>query len=194
MAKSKHTSSVSSTVYDVYTDADRDEIEAVALEIFKEWVAFAEGRDTLGGKYLLHPTGLYASSLRLEIDRQHVAIIADESIAPEALFLEVGHGSIDLKKYASPTPQHIHMQRGGGVVARVSQQRQPRFPRASPPGRLSPKNPSLYATRRSQFGMLHGSEWATLSKNSPPGSWIIPPMPAYQPGKWLADAAKKRLG
>lgn len=180
-------------VYDVWTDADRDEIEAVALDIFREWVAWAEGKIRIGGKFLLHPTGRYASALRLDIDRNHVAIIADESVAPEAYFLEIPRGPVDLKEYAPPLPRHIRMHRGGGVVARAADQPQPKLPRAG----LSPaqyRTPKLIARRRAQYGKINGSEWATLTRDQPEDSWIIPAMPAYQPGHWLAEEARKRLG
>lgn len=178
-------------VYDVWTTASRDEIDEVALEIFREWILFAEGKETIGGKFLMHPTGKYASALRLDISPNHVAIIADASIAPEALFLEKGHGPIDLKETVKGI-RHIHMHRGGGIVERAEFQPQPSIPRPGPRG-LTYKTPSLYAKRRAQYGMREGSEFATLSPDSAPGSWVIPAMPAYLTAKTLADKAREML-
>lgn len=179
-------------VYDVWTDASREQIDAVAMEIFREWILFAEGKQAIGGHFLMHPTGRYASSLSLDITPSHVSIMADASIAPEALFLELGHGAVDLKQTVHQGLRYIHMHRGGGVVERAAEQPQPSLPRPGPPG-LTYNTPSLYATRRARYGVVEGSEFATLSSNSPPGSWIIPPMPAYRTAQILSEKAKAML-
>lgn len=170
-----------SPIFDVLTDADPTTISEVALAIFRDWVAFALGQTSLGGRILVHPTGRYASSISMKkFDSRegfsHVAIIADEGIAPEALFLETGHKAIDLKKLQAPGPRNLG--RAGGAIARV-------LPTIAQPRAFKP---SLYANARVPTG------WRTLSKNSPPGSWIIPPMPAYMPGRHLAEMAAKALG
>lgn len=181
-------------VYDVWTDASREDIEAVALEIFKDWLAFAEGKAAIGGRLLMHPTGRYASSLRMDMDDHHVAIIADEEVAPEAAFLEVGHGSYDLKQQLHGAEyKHIKMRRGGGEYARVVPNAVAAAPRTGPRF-MRGFGPALYASRRARYGTgMTGKKWATMSENSDPDSWILPPMPAYQPGWLLAERARERL-
>jgi hypothetical protein len=163
------------TTYDVYTNADPEEISEVALDLYKEWLDFAEGLGRIGGRRLVHPTGRYAKSLRLDRgDLQHVAIIADEKVAPEALWLEVGHGSFDLKESLVRGKAYpIHR---GGMLS------------WHPPSASGFQHPALgmEASHRGQFLVA----WARVGGTG----WIVPAMPAYEPGLHLAREAARRLG
>lgn len=84
----------------VFTDLRPDALTEVGLQVYQHWLAFALGKEAVGGRILMHPTGRYASSISFKkLGRYHVAIIADEKIAPEAAVLEKGHGPIDMKRY-----------------------------------------------------------------------------------------------
>jgi len=158
-----------SIIYDVYTSADPTELTDIQLEIFRMWSSFATGGMSLNHKIIRNPGGRYARSLRME---QHglnsVAVLADEAIAPEAHFLEVGHDEVDLKKYLTPGKSYpLHY--GGGSAAR-----------------------GVFGAPRAGGQYMTG--FARMGPNSAPGSWIIPSMPAYAPGQKLAELAAKLAG
>ena len=162
--------------YVVRTTLDPTTVNRIGLEIFAKWVEFARGMTTLGGRKLVYPTGRYASSIRFEkTGEASVAIIADEEIAPEALFLETGHGPIDLKtKLQHGRAYPMHRPRGvtpGTSLRRVG---------------AGPAKPAMWADVRS----AGSSGFASIGPNSPADSWIIPPMPAYAPAAALAAMAR----
>jgi hypothetical protein len=156
-------------IYDVWTNADPAQLTDIQLEIFRQWSVFAAGGMALNGKVIKNPGGRYARSIRMESGGlNHVAIIADESIAPEAHFLEAGHDAVDMKKYLTPGKAYpLHY--GGGQAARGT------FG--------APRGDGQY-----MIGM------ARFSANARPDSWIIPPMMAYAPGRALAELAAKMAG
>ena len=159
-----------SIVYDVWTNADPAQLNDIQLEIFRQWSVFATGGMALNGKILKNPGGRYARSLRMEGagSLNHVAIIADDRVAPEAHFLESGHDEVDLKKYLKPGKAYpLHY--GGGQAAR-----------------------GVFGAPRMGGQFLTG--WARMGPNSAPDSWIIPAMPAYAPGLTLAQEALKMAG
>jgi hypothetical protein len=85
--------------YVVVTDLSPEAVNAIGMEIFKQWVEFASGNRVADGKYLLHPTGRYARAIHYQREGEAtVAIVADESVAPEAHVLETGHQAVDLKQ------------------------------------------------------------------------------------------------
>jgi hypothetical protein len=158
-----------SIVYDVWTNADPAQLTEIQLEIFRQWSVFATGGMALNGKIIKNPGGRYARSLRMESGGlNHVGIIADESIAPEAHFIEGGHDEVDMKKYLTPGKSYpLHY--GGGAAAR-----------------------GVFGAPRAGGQYMTG--FARMGPNSKPGSWIIPAMPAYAPGRALAEAAAKMGG
>ena len=84
--------------YVVKTDLDISYVKQIAVEIFKQWTAFALGAATAGGKVLMHPTGAYASTLDWkQTGEATVAIVADPAVDNVAYLLEAGHGQVDLK-------------------------------------------------------------------------------------------------
>ena len=153
-----------SVCYDVWTNASPEDLTEIQLEIFRQWSVFASGGMALNGKIIKNPGGNYARSIRMESEGlNHVAVIADESIAPEAHFLEVGHDSVDMKKYLEPGKSYpLHY--GGGQAAR-----------------------GVFGAPR--VGGQYMVGFARMSARST--GWIIPAMPAYGPGLALAQAASK---
>lgn len=186
----------------VATDADPEYINSIGLEIFRLWREFASGQRHLGGRKIENPTGRYAASISIRrygtrvgirtpghiptrvITR--IAVIADATMAPEAVFLERGHRPIDMLNYLDlgkiypmhrqgPTPQFV----SGGMLPhgaygrrRVRQMwAQTRGGRASGYART----PASLANRG-----------ATNTSGTGP-AWTIPAMPAYSPAQHLAE-------
>jgi hypothetical protein len=148
--------------YVVRTNLPPDKLSDLSVMVFSAWLKFAMGRDTLGGRMLLHPTGKYASSLRYQANpsANTIAIFADDSVAPEASILETGHKLFDLKtKFQSGRAYPMHRDGPG-----------------APSG-----SPAIWAERRN--GSFNG-----LSRVGGSG-WILPAMMAYAPAKILADLA-----
>lgn len=169
--------SVGSMVYVVKTDLRPADVTRVGVELFLKWMEFALGRGSLDGKRLVYPTGRYAASLRLEQrDETTVAIIADENVAPEALWLEIGHGAFDMKTVATLSGRAIPMHEAPGGSAHRAATGLRRIG-------AGPARPSMWAeVRRASF-----SGFASFGPNSAPDSWIIPAMPAYAPAHVLAQ-------
>ncbi|MDD2878480.1 MAG: hypothetical protein PHZ23_14775 [Acidiphilium sp.] len=175
-------------VIDVYTDLPPDKLNAVGMEVFRLWVDFALGRGSVNGRTLLHPTGRYASSIQFRREGvSKIAIFADASIAPEALVLEKGHGKIDLKNILTHgKPYKMHGQRTGLESPRR------RMVHAGPEARPRTKagGAKLYANARS----VNSTGYAQIGKDSPPDSWIIPPMRAYAPAAYFAKMLQANYG
>jgi hypothetical protein len=171
-------------VIEVVTDLDPERLNAVGLEIFRKWIEFAMGGGMLGGRRIMHPTGRYASSIRYKrYGQAHVAIIADESVAPEALILEIGHGPIDLlTKLAAGRTYPIHRGAqgaylGGGARGKRmwAQARAAGFSGfATTPTSIADRGP------------------ANTSGTGP--AWTIPAMPAYSPAHILAELVRQEHG
>lgn len=147
--------------YDVYTDLDPQTLTQVAIEVMLKWISFALGHEQLNGHMIENPTGLMASAVHIEqYADNHVAIIMDETIAPEAGYMETGHASIDMKKYLKPGT-YYPMHRGGGVFSGFAQ--------------TPPRAPSKPGVGRTGWSMMYAN------------SWIIPAMPAWSPASYLAN-------
>lgn len=161
-------------VYTVFTDLAPDELTEVAFELMKKWVAFALGQDEIGGMRIQSPTGRYASSIRLEgRGINEVAIVADEDIAPEALYLEEGHTQVDLKQKL--TAGRVYpMHRGTGSSGPILN--------STFGGRAN----NVWAVPRAA-GFNGFARVPTQITPENAGSWIIPAMPAWSPAKHLAD-------
>jgi hypothetical protein len=169
--------------YVVKTNLPMEAVTRIGIEIFAMWLDFATGGMALNGKRLIYPSGRYAASIRLEKrDENTIAIIADEDAAPEAAILETGHRSFDMKTVASLSGRALPMHRPTGSQE-VQAQTGLRRVGGGPPG----LRPSIWAEIRTS----EGSGFASFGPNSPPGSWIIPAMPAYAPAFSLAMAARR---
>jgi hypothetical protein len=84
--------------YVVRTNLPPEYVTAVGLEVFKQWADFAAGTGTANGNRIAHATGRYRSSISFQqTGEATVAVVADASIAPEAIILETGHNVVDLK-------------------------------------------------------------------------------------------------
>lgn len=171
--------------HEIKTDLPPERIDQIGLAIYEAWVNFALGKTSLGGHRLLHPTGRYAASISFKrTGSASVAIMADESIAPEALTLEVGHGAIDFKtRFPGRT---FPMHRGEeGVYGGHGFAPPFRSLRPSIWAQVRDRGKTGFATVPTREGIVKRPELGR--------SWIIPAMPAYSPAKHLADLIRNQL-
>lgn len=171
---------IGQNVYIVKTNLPPEQVMEIGVEVFLRWMSFAIGATALeNGKKIMYPSGRYASSISIKkTGEASVAIVADESIAPEAAVLESGHAAIDLKtKLQHGRPYPMHRAVGGNVpgLRRVG---------SGPPG----FSPRIWA----EVKQRESSGFASIGPNSPAGSWIIPPMVAYSPAAVLASMAQQQ--
>ena len=162
-------------MYVVKTDLPPQMVTQIGLEVFARWMDFALGKESIGGRRLIYPTGRYAASLQFKkTGEASVAIIADESVAPEAAILEQGHGPVDLKTRLAPGRYPMHRTPGGkpGTGLRRTGSKKGPFARAS-----------MWARVRA----AEANGFASIGPNSAPGSWIIPAMAPYAPAATLAN-------
>lgn len=167
-----------SFTYVIRTNLPPEAVNRIGLAIFAQWVDFALGNSALGGRRIVHPTGRYAASIRFRKEGEAaVAIMADEDAAPEAAVLERGHGPVDLKtKLMSGRPYPMHRQPGANLPSGLR--------------RVGSGPPSMKPRMWAQVRASEASGFASFGPNSPPGSWIIPAMPAYSPALILAGIAR----
>lgn len=153
----------STRIYNVKTNLGPGELNRLALEIYKQWVAFALGERDLGGRTLKFPTGKYAASIKIRKDSDSsYCVFADDSL-PEAGILEVGHPRFDLKtKFQKGRAYPMHTGALGGR------------------GELS-----------GTAGYTNFNGYASIGPNST--GWILPTMPAYSPAKILAQLARNTV-
>lgn len=169
----------------VHTDLDPQALTDVGVMVYLKWVSFAMGQSDIGGKVLMHPTGRYASSISFkQFSRSHIAIISDEKFAPESVFLEKGHGSIDLKRYLLRGHSYP-MHRGGiGEYGSVGYG-QPIFAATARSRRIGKQRGMWGAVRAQGF-----SGFASVGETG----WVIPPMVAYSPAQHLSDMIRNWFG
>jgi hypothetical protein len=193
-------------MWNVYTDLDPDELTEVAMETFIAWVSFALGSVSLGGRtlgkgdksfYRSQLRGRYAASISWKKEGpNHVAIIADEDMAPEALWIEEGTKGANMKE---------HMLQDGKVGRNGTRYRDipMRGEQSGPTGSL---NDIVNAAANGSFSAGQKKLWAKprptvdsdriVRMTDAPGSaaWIIPPMPAYSPAQILATLLRTGYG
>jgi hypothetical protein len=170
--------------FHVHTNLDPQQLTLLGLEVFKQWLAFAVGAQALGGKRLFFPTGRYASSIRFEQKGEsEVAIIADESVAPEAMWLETGHGKVDLKtRLEMGKVYRFHNPMAGAAMKSATGLARRR--RTSGIG----STPKFWA----QVKVSERTGYGRIGPHTPADSWIIPAMPAYSPAALMADYARQQ--
>jgi hypothetical protein len=170
--------------YVIRTTLPPEAVTRIGMEIYALWVEFAMGQTSLGGKRLMYPTGRYASSIEFKkTGEASVGVIADEAIAPEAKFIEHGHGAVDLKlKFQRGRPYPMHRPTGDAQHAAETGLKRVG---SGPPGR----QPRMWAEVRSR----ESSGYASIGVNSSPGSWVIPPMTPYAPSLVLSAMIRQML-
>jgi hypothetical protein len=165
-------------VYDIMTDLPPDQLYELGIKVFRLWMEWALGKPVFPIPTLRNPTGRYASSLKFQRQGvRRVAIIAEDSFAPEVGILETGHEEVDLKKKLVPGRTYpMHRGTSGAIsVGRGARSR------------------SIWASAmRAGFNGFATVPSKITAENA--GSWIIPAMPAYSPGRILAELIANRYG
>jgi hypothetical protein len=163
--------------FDVWTDLPQDGITEIGFEIAKRWIAFAMGEEAINGYKIKNPTGRYASSIDVFVESPtHVAVVADEEIAPEALFLEEGHNRYDMKSQFPGRTFPMHRGAGTPILASTFM------------GRTN----NVWATPRAE-GFNGFARVPTHITPENADSWIIPAMPAFSPAQYLAEYAQRAI-
>jgi hypothetical protein len=157
----------SDTEFVVETNLSPEQVSAVGVEIFKQWIEFAMGVRSLGGRMLKHPTGRYAAAISYaEVGAAKVSILANPRIDPVASLLETGHARFDLKtRFQKNRAYPMHRGSGGAPTL----------------------NARMWASARRNTS----TGFASIGENSAADSWILPAMPAYSPARILAELAAK---
>jgi len=83
--------------YEITTTSSPKDINEVALYFYMQWIAFASGTAAVGGRRIEHPTDRYRSSIKIQRGQTVVSVVADETIAPHAKWIELGHRPYDMK-------------------------------------------------------------------------------------------------
>ena len=174
--------------YAVKTNLDPAALTELGLAVYEAWVRFALGLDSLGGRKLLNPTGKYASAIQFRQEGEAtVAIFVDDESAPEARWLEEGHGAIDLKdKLRAGKVYKMHNERtstqeqmaGAGLRKRTTS------------GVGSSQQVWTEIRTRESTGYARMGQAGTMDADA----WVIPPMVAYAPAKILAGLLSETAG
>lgn len=182
---------------EVHTNLNPQQLTEVAIETFRQWLLFALGRESIGGKTLAHPSGRYAASLSWRrIGQSRIAIIADEDIAPEAASIETGTSGADIRAAMLPggkisadghryrrIPMREDMiapSTASFVAASVNQ--------AARTGAVMPTNASFWIKRKENQG---SDRVVTMTETNGKNNWRVPPQPAYAPAAILASLIRK---
>jgi hypothetical protein len=193
-------------IYDVYTDLDPDELTEVAMETYLAWVSFALGAVSLGGRTLGKDSGpmsqmrgRYALSISWKKDGPNrVAIIADETIAPEALWIEEGTAGANMKEHML-TGGKAKVDKDGYLYRNIPLRGGQKAPQgtmtelieAAATGHFDRKAKFLWAWRRPN---IDSDRWARMSSRPGTHDWVIPPMPAYSPAQIMATFLRAGYG
>ena len=183
-------------VYEIFSDLDPDTLTEVAADVYRLWLEFALGQQELGGKVLMHPSGRYAASLSWKKTGQaSIALIADETIAPEAKWIEEGRTAADMKaamlgKGRTKISADGHMYR---VIPIRRDALTPRFDlgdivTSSAGERLPVRTQKMWARPRWHTNADH---FATMTNEPGSSDWVVPAMAPYSPAAILASLLRQ---
>lgn len=193
-------------MWNVYTDLDPDDLTEVAMETFIAWVSFALGGSSLGGRTLgkgnkaffrSQLRGRYAASISWkQVGPNHVAIIADEEIAPEALWIEEGTSGADMKRHMLADGKRSKQGYFYRDIPLRGTQNAPTgslndIVDAAASGGFSPGLKSLWTKPRPTSDP---DRWARMSDRPGTANWVVPPMVAYSPARILATLLRAGYG
>lgn len=196
-------------MYEVYTDLDPEALTDVAAMVYRAWLAFALGQGEIGGQVLKHPSGRYAASMSWKkTGEAAVAIIADETIAPEAGWIEEGKTSADMKA-AMLGKGNTRTSKAGYRYRVIPMRRDATTPSADILGDIvttkagetlpvraarmwaRPRWRSNPSSRRTVPPGIVPSPFVTMTDKPGSSPWVVPAMPAYSPAAILADIIRR---
>jgi len=200
-------------VYDIHTNLDPEQLTTVAMEIYRQWISFALGRLSIGGKYLKHPTGKYASAISWKKTGAYkVTVMADSNIAKEVDSIENGAPAYNLKDTMLAAKSKVGADGHRYRIVRMPDKPEYSAETAGMPsagtidsvisssrsnGRITgqttkPKRGSGLAKIWGMRAERTGFKTMTDAPGSSP--WIIPARPAYAPAKILSDLLRQDYG
>jgi hypothetical protein len=188
-------------VFTVHTDLNPEQLTEVAIETYRRWLNFALGKDSLMGSVLRHPSGRYAASLSWKkTGTAAVAIIADEKIAPEALWIEEGASAHSMKE-AMLGKGNTKTSAAGYQYRVIPIRKDGYFPQgtdANPEVVNTPTGGGISAATGKIWSRkapaIDASHFAIMSDKPGASDWIVPAMPAYSPAAILASLLKQEFG
>jgi hypothetical protein len=189
------------SVYTVHTDLDPEQLTQVAIETYAKWLAWSLGKESLLGMTLMHPSGRYSASLSWKrTGASSVAIIADEKIAPEALWIEDGASAHSMKE-AMLGKGNTKVDAQGYRYRVIPIRKDGYFPQGTD------ANPEVVQTPTGGgISMATGKIWSRKAPaidadhfaimSDKPGSaeWMVPAMRPYAPAAILASLLKQEFG
>lgn len=186
------------TDYTVHTDLDPEALSVLAAETYRQWLEFALGKGSIGGKTLQHPSGAYAASISWrKTGTASIAIIADETKAPEAKWIEDGHepyGDLkDVMLAGQPTSKDGYRYR---VVPISDDAPTPAFDMtkivSNASGERIPTGTArLWARAKSN---VKTSNFRMMTDKPGSADWLLPDMPAYSPAYILSELIRSAHG
>jgi len=187
--------------YTVQTDLNPEQLTLVAAETYRQWLSFALGRTAIGGKTLAHPSGRYAASMSWRrTGVASIAIIADESIAKEAQWIEEGRPGADMKAAMlgggkTRTSKDGHLYR---IIQMRTNEKPLKFNMSTivstAMGERLPAGKGRVWARPRAIVDSRSTRFRTMSNRPGAAAWKIPDMPAYAPAQILSDALRTQYG
>jgi hypothetical protein len=192
---------MASPLFVVQTNLSPDELTDVAIATYVKWLAWAIGDGSLLGKTLKHPSGRYASSISWRrTGIATVAIIADESIAPEATWLEKGASAHSMRD-AMLGEGNTKTDKQGYRYRVIPIRKDGAFPS------ITGNTPSVEQTYNgggltAKLGKIwsrpvphtDASHYAVMSDRPGASAWNVPAQPAYAPAAILAALLRLEYG
>jgi hypothetical protein len=188
-------------VYEVMTDLDPEALTQVAIETYAKWLDWALGKGSLLGMTMKHPSGRYAASLSWKrTGASSVAIIADEKIAPEALWIEEGASAHSMKE-AMLGKGNTKVDAQGYRYRVIPIRKDGYFPQgtdANPEVVQTPTGGGISAATGKIWSRkapaIDASHYAVMSDRPGASDWIVPAQAPYAPGAILASLLKQEFG
>jgi len=192
---------VPNKVYHVQTSLNPEQLTAVAIETYAKWLAWAIGKASFLGMKLKHPSGRYAASISWKrTGAATVAIIADESISPEALWIEEGAASHSMRD-AMLGQGNTKTDAEGYRYRVIPIRNDGSFPSATgstPATTQSPFGGGLTSKMGNMWSRavphVDASHYAVMSDRPGSSDWIVPTQAPYAPGAILAALLKQEYG
>jgi hypothetical protein len=182
---------------EVVTDLNPEALTEVVMETYRLWISFALGQSNIGGNILAHPSGKYASSISWRrTGEATIAIIADESVAPEGKWIEEGRSAFSIKDRMLANAKRSKDGYRYRFIPFRDNPATPSFKMSNIISnargeRLPTRSAKIWAKAKTNAGYKGGAVMTDKPGSSP---WIISAMPAYSPAKILADMLRQNYG